>query len=430
MWSVVDQSRGEAFDGSSLGLSPDAVPVFVRLRSLGPGHLQQSLAELLDAQLAAIEESDIGKGLGRWLWERGHLLLLLDGLDEVADPERRADVCSYLREQLDSAHEQGKMGIRAAVSCRYAGLASRVGLGDGFAKLDIHPLDDKQIERLTTRWFAAAESKMAESTGKDRERGYQLGFRRGLELAETLRSNDELSARRIKELVANPLLLTLLCVVVFHGRVIPRRRAEFFRDCLSTLVKSWRQQPLLQLEDALSLLEPLAWALHTQRRKDLFGQELREIMQPEIDRLERKLNRRLTIGGVVDWLNRDTGVLAKLSAREYGFMHLSLQEYLCARHAAKRSQSGLPVLVEHFGEPWWREVVLLFVALSEHTLFGDLMRPVVASDKLLEYEVLLRECLEEAHELDSGPFVEVMESEEESGQRQIAAMRLLQSRGG
>lgn len=444
MWWVISREPGNdggrtghvvsdddlGFDGSPLGLSPDTVPVFIWLPSLSPGDLQQSLVELIDDRIAAIDDTNITRGLGRWLWDRGHLLLLLDGLDEVTDPERRAEVCKYLREELDDAFEQGKTGIRAAVSCRYAGLTARIGFGDGFAKLDIHPLDDRQIEQLTTRWFAAAESSMAERSNEDLQQAYQRGFRRGLELAETLRKDRKLATRRIKELVANPLLLTLLCVVVFHGRVMPQRRVEFFRDCLSMLLESWRQPPLLQLGDALSLLESLAWALHGQWRKDLFDHELRAILQPEIERLERKLGqgRRLTFGKVVDWLNLDTGVLARLSAKEYGFMHLSLQEYLCARYAAKRSHIGVTKLVETFGDPSWREVVLLFVASSEHALFGALMRRVLASDKLFEHEALLRECLDEAHELDTAAFAEIMESRDVSPDRQIAVMGLVRSR--
>ena len=423
------QPASSPFDGRPLGLSPATVPVLIRLRSLGPGHLHNPLADIIDAHLAAIGDPRLGPGLGHWLWQRGELLLLLDGLDEVADPERRADVCKYLREQLEGAHARGKTGIRAAISCRYAGLTGRVGFGDGVAKLDIHPLDDDQIERLTSRWFAAAEAAVAEAMGTDRQEAFEQGLRRGRGLAETLRNDKELSARRIKELVANPLLLTLLCVAVFHGQVIPRRRVEFFRDCLSTLVTSWRKKPYLSLDDALSLLEPLAWQLHVQRRKDLFDHELRELLQPEVDRLERELGRRLSFGRVVDWLQRDTGVLVKLSGREYGLMHLALQEYLCARHAVRQSRTSLSTLIECFGDPWWREVLLLFVASSEHALFADLIRPVIATRKLIAHEALLRECLEEAHAPHIAPLAELLESGEESAERQIVVMRLLQSRG-
>jgi hypothetical protein len=81
--------------GSELGLGSDGAmahplfPVFLRL-----GELRNDAAGLdgfINQQVAAVHP-DLPSGYGEWLLQRGHLLLLFDGLDEVANPERRAAV--------------------------------------------------------------------------------------------------------------------------------------------------------------------------------------------------------------------------------------------------------------------------------------------------------------------------------------------------
>ena len=431
--ATLDSNGHDYFDGSQIGLSNLVVPVFLRLRHLTPSDLRRSLGDLIDAQLITADGPPVSPGFGQWLWQRGQVLLLLDGLDEVVHPTTRAAVCEYIEREVALAErEHNTPGIHVVVSCRYAGVSGLVGFGHAFACLDILPLDDQEITRLATRWFVAAERAMALMNREDVEAAVTRGHARGLRLAEKLASQQH-SSRRIKELVANPLLLTLLCVVVFDGRQIPDQRVDFFHDCLRTLLGRWThgftdepRKPLLSFKDALMLLQPAAWALHLNQRKyDLDREELRQIIKPSLERLELKLRQPLTLGQVIDWLCRDCGVLKEYAPGEYGFLHLSLQEYLAAMHAAIYIDIGLTTLARNFADPWWREVILLFVALSEHRWFAQLARRVVATDKLLLCEELLRNCMEEAYAPDTDPFVEIVQSKDESSERRTAAMRIV-----
>src|SRR5205823_1382411 len=42
----------------------------------------------------------------------------------------------------------------------------------------------------------------------------------------------------------------------------------------------------------------------------------------------------------------------------YGFLHLTLQEYFTAQYATEQHQ--LDALLQHVGDPWWEEVILLY----------------------------------------------------------------------
>ncbi|HWN70671.1 MAG TPA: SUMF1/EgtB/PvdO family nonheme iron enzyme, partial [Haliangium sp.] len=327
-------------------------------------------------------------------------------------------------------------GIRVVVSSRYAGLygaasgeVPAIGFGPEFARLDIRPLDDSQIETLITRWFMAAERSIAWAGLGETEATERRGRERGMELAVQLRA-PEYASRRIKELVSNPLLLTLLCVQVFDGGHIPRQRVDFFHDCLRTLLRRWTrgqgsEAPLVELGDALRLLRPVAWMLHTgERKSDLQQHELRRAMRAELRRLQ--IDRQVGFEQVMDWLCRQTGVLTEFAPGEFGFLHLSLQEYLAATYAALHLDEGLARLTANFGQPWWREVILLFVALNEGQYFAPLISRVLATDDVLEREeALLRACLDETGAPDTSPLIRVIAADQERGARRAAALRLV-----
>lgn len=73
----------------SLGLAADVVPVFLPLRELRD--LSQGIDGFIEQTLDS-PHLKMPQGFGARLLERGHLLLLFDGLDEVSDPKERTKV--------------------------------------------------------------------------------------------------------------------------------------------------------------------------------------------------------------------------------------------------------------------------------------------------------------------------------------------------
>src|SRR5262249_15436896 len=122
------------------------------------------------------------------------------------------------------------------------------------------------------------------------------------------------------------------------------------------------------------------------------------------------------------------------------FMHLGFQEYLAAsevrRRAAEAGEKQSAVLGElarHYGESWWQEVLLLFVAMGNPSMFGPFMREVVKQPAFAEHRELLGLLLEEAAERDVGPFVELLQQQPgrdaELWQRQRVVLDALQQMG-
>lgn len=430
------------FGGVPLGLPDGTVPVFFRLRNLRPADLRASIASRLARWLASEPTFESPDGFGTSLWQRGRLLLLLDGLDEVRD-DMRVKVCDWVQEQLRAAEAAGHHDIRAVVSCRYAGKTGLVGFDERFAELTINTLNDEQIAAFCRQWFEAAERTDTAAHGGDQDAAAPRGRRYGEALAATLRRPDHAS-REFKTLIANPLLLTLLCMVVkadddIRGRQddpgeftgeIPTRRVTFFDRCLRARLECCRGEALLSIDDARLLLEPLAWSMQTAGDEELSRDQAVAILKPEIKKLRNAWcqsdpSKRLTPSRILHSLTENSGVLTEfVKGQTYGFMHLSLQEYLAAK--AVIAGCHVDVLARKLDDPSWCEVALLFAALRDHELFGPWLRAVIDAGEVAQHEGLLRRCLQEASAPDIGPLVEFLGQPAPTEEELEASLRLLE----
>ena len=397
----------------SLSLPRGTLPLLVPLRWFRARALELPLPEMLDGYLSEVGELDAGTASK--LWRSGRLLLLLDGLDEIAEDTERAVLTDYLESELDGA------GVVAAVSCRYSGYGGAVRFSGEFLHLDIRPLDAAQVRRLVRTWFRVAARALPRYSAAEARRSAQA-------LIAAL-DGAGYSSQQLKVLVGSPLLLTLMCVVVLRGGEMPRQRVAFYGECLRVLLGRWgkamrQAEPALEVDTALAVLRPLAYELHAAGRRDDYSRV------EAVDHIERRLAE-LDVSGspfrILEWLHRECGVLEEYAPQRYGFMHLGLQEYLAAAHVESHAGKLLERLARDFGKEWWREVVLLLMGLAGRSVFRAFLSEVLGSDALTEHADLVRECLAESAELDLDPLLELLGSSVEAP-RQAAALRLLRGR--
>ena len=140
----------------SLGLPPEMVPVLLPLRGLEDPD-KETVDSFIERHLNA--QIGLSSDFGRRLLERGTLLLLFDGLDEVANPERREKVARWV-ERVLSAHPS----CSPVVTCRFAGYGEQghgraeVRLSAEFLELHIQPLRGDQTEQFIRTWYRLVES--------------------------------------------------------------------------------------------------------------------------------------------------------------------------------------------------------------------------------------------------------------------------------
>ena len=203
----------------------------------------------------------------------------------------------------------------------------------------------------------------------------------------------------MRQLAANPLLLTILALMKRQGVSLPERRAQLYETYVRTLLRTWnlaRQldgRPSREVNDVetLRVLAPLALWMHDSspgvglvkrekvRRKLIEIYEQRHAPDPEA-----------ATAHFLEDVHKYASLLLERGPGEYGFIHLTFQEYLAGVAVVQQGQRGaepiVAMLAAHLGEESWREVTLL--AVGHLGLIQQ--RDEVASDVIVQ----LLDCTE------------------------------------
>ena len=401
-----------------LGLAPDLLPVFLPLRELDD--TTKGLDAFIESQL---DDPNLGvpAGFGARLLERDRLLLLFDGLDEVADPAERAEVSRW----VESVARLRPTCV-PVVTCRFAGYGGDARLGPEFLELHLRPLTREQSEDFIRKWYRIVETGLAIDPA-----AAEAAAREGAEALVTRLQAPDFRAARLVEMTRNPLLLANICLVHRdRGGALPRGRARLYDECVDVLLELWRENKRLDVavsaEVGRRILQPAALWLHEEDgRTRATADELAPVLEPALAAVKwRSADAAVFLRTVRD----ESGLLTGWGQTQYGFMHLGFQEYLAACEIRRRALEGddevLGRLADRYGQSWWREVVLLLVALGNPSVFAPLMEAVVARRGFTEAPDLLDMVLEDAAEVAEAPFVALLRERPGRSPKQWARQHL------
>jgi formylglycine-generating enzyme required for sulfatase activity len=389
----------------SLGLPSDLLPVFLPLRELGD--VSSGMESFIEKTLAS-PHLQMELGFGKRLLQRGHLLLLFDGLDEVSEPRQRAKVSRWIEQAL-----KHRPDCHAVVTCRFAGYDDDARLDAQFLELHLRPLNQEQAENFIRHWYTAVETGLA----IDPVQGEIDAAKRAEELIERLKAPDFRSARMFT-MTRNPLLLANLCLVHRDRGALPKGRHQLYDECIDVLLERWREGKDLAVNIPAELgrrvLQPAALWLH---EKEGRTRASAEELTPA---LESVLKQRQWPGGDAKAFLRtvrdDSGLLTGWSHEQYGFMHLGFQEYLAACELRRLAFEGdkaavMRELAGHYGQSWWQEVILLLLAQGNPSLFGPFMQEALRQPLYDGTSDVFSLILEEAAEATPQPFVDLLKQQ-------------------
>jgi formylglycine-generating enzyme required for sulfatase activity len=292
----------------------------------------------------------------------GHVLLLLDGLDEAGDEQRRAYLTELIT-NLANAYPDN----RYVVASRTAGYGGRVQL-PGFLERHLSPLDAEEIRAVIQKWFVAVDDRLVE-TGRSRQQ--ENARTQTAKLWGVIERNT-----RLFEMATNPLLVTAMALLQFNNVRLPDQRAKLYEKLVELLLDLWRKQQLgndalvssvAQLATEQRRIEYLALQMQkqSQQAREVAVIQAQDWLSPlYMQRLQ--IDREAADGRVRQLLHSlalDSGLIQQRD-NGYSFSHYTFQEYLAARALdGMDNQEGQPAsvdfLLERSGETRWRETLLL-----------------------------------------------------------------------
>ena len=388
----------------SLGLPAETVPVFLPLRDLR--QLDQGVDAFIETSLANPHLA-MDSGFGKRLLDRGQLLLLFDGLDEVSDPDQRAKVSRWIE-----AVARNRPTCFPVVTCRFAGYSDDARLGgESFLEMHVRPLTPDESGNFIRNWYRAVKASQDSGPASQAEAEAEAA-----RLIARLREPDYRSTR-MAEMTRNPLLLANLCLVHYDRKgELPKGRHELYDECIDVLLELWRRDhkglgSRVPARIGKDVLGPVALWLHGEENRNRASlNELRPVLDPALAAAGWQGDAKDFLTAVRD----ESGLLTGWSGDRYGFMHLGFQEYLAARELRRRihrealagaASITLGELAGHYGESWWQEVILLLLAEGDPApLFAPFMREAIHQPLFASDASLLGLILEEAGEKTAAPF--------------------------
>jgi HEAT repeat protein len=317
-------------------------------------------------------------------WQAGRVLLLLDGLDEVAETAHRIASARAVDEALGSSG-----GNRVLVSSRRVGYAI-CRLATPARHFILAPFSRQDITTFVEHWHLAYEKAAHE------DKADLAGARKA---ADALNSELQKHAS-VASLATNPLMLTIIALIKHQNVILPHRRVELYEVALNTLLRSWNLARSLasrspgedpRIEQTRAVWSHVAfWMLDEANRdvgRDRLHAKLVEVLTTDFDKTEYDA---LAIAeSYLASAAETSGLLEARGPNTFGFIHQSFQEYLAALYLARPSSKALKKISRLCHDPRWTEVIRLAVghlsiALGERETVGEIVDSLLAAADPLE----------------------------------------------
>ncbi|MEV8480134.1 NACHT domain-containing protein [Streptomyces sp. NPDC051173] len=362
------------------------VPLPLPLRTLirqgglpGPEEFLHTAARPLSGQPAA-------RG---WVTRRlaeGSVLLLIDGVDEVPEADRRRTL-TWIKELL-AAYPDARYVITTRPSAVREGWLADAG----FTELELLPMSRGDIAAFIDRWHTAAGQHQS---------GQLRAFRAALAKAVVAKPD-------LGRLATNPLMCALICALNRSRRgSLPDGRMELYRAALELLlVRRDRERdipgPGLDHAQQVVLLQKIAYWLIRNGRSEIEWPKAVRIVESALPYMP-SLAEQGDAASILRHLVLRSGLLRQPTTETLDFIHRTFQDYLGAQAAVDEGDFG--VLVEHAHDDQWEDVLRMAVGHATRRgrdeLLGMLLdRAGRDEPHRHRLRLLAAACLEHATELD------------------------------
>ncbi|GAA1037312.1 NACHT domain-containing protein [Streptomyces murinus] len=343
-WLAITAARG-AFSGE-LARWNGLTPILIKLREYS-GRTPPLPEAMLDG-LAGHITGIMPTGWVERQLASGKVLLLIDGVDEILDRERRA-ARDWLRKLLGQYET-----VQVVVTSRPAAASADWLRREDFTALHLDRMTPPDLAAFVRQWHHAVRELDGElPCAVDELPQYEQSLLSSLK-----------DRAHLQSLAGTPLLAAMLCAMHLNrGRQLPRDRLELYRNALHTLVHDRdadRNVPSaaeseLSLSDKLIILRDLAWRLSDNNRSEIDLDRAAEYVTAKL----RAMRHLEILDGrqVLDQLRHRSGILRSPAQGRIDFVHRTFQEYLAAKEAVEEDRIGNLIGRAHLD--LWRETIIM-----------------------------------------------------------------------
>ncbi|WP_033329253.1 NACHT domain-containing protein [Streptomyces yerevanensis] len=387
-WLAVTAARGER---------GDRVPFVLPLRTL------VRRADGLPAPadfLAAARVPIQGAAPDGWpdrVLTAGRGLLLVDGLDEIPEPDRER-TRRWLRDLIDAYP-----GNQWLVTSRPSAVREDWLAADGFTELALSPMSPTDVAAFIERWHTAAR---IDAPDPERLTAYETS------LLEAVRTKPDLG-----QLATNPLMCGLICALHRDRRgYLPHGRQELYDAALSMLLARRDQERDMLPESPqdgirltelpqIQLLQRLAYWLIRNNRLEMDRERAERIIADALPSLPAVASQG-DASAIYRHLLVRSGLLREPAMGTVEFVHRTFQDYLGAKAAVEDGDFGL--LVRNASDSQWSDVIRMAVAHARPRERAGFLRDLldsasgdhIAPGAGARIRLIALACLEHATELD------------------------------
>ncbi|BDA71756.1 hypothetical protein CAL7716_059220 [Calothrix sp. PCC 7716] len=345
--------------------TPILIPVLFYLREIRDIIISQSpsLKILITQQIEKLKIND--KYLSppsHWVnnkLERNKFIIMLDGLDEVADKSQRQQVRTWVDSQMQNYPDT--VFLLTSRPNGYKELESQTSVD----VLEVQPFNKQQFTDFLKLWYLQTEFK---NRGQNDEGVKQVAEVQAHNLINQIVNNPSLIAMAV-----NPLLLKMIATVHSRGNMLPAKRVELYKEiCQILLEKRQRAKnmpDILDVSQKQSILQELAFKLMQEGKREFELPEADNWISQQLITLPKLNNTEEFIKHIRD----DCALLVEKEIGIYEFAHLSFQEYLAAIQIKELNQEQ--ILINNINNTWWAETIRLYAAQVKDA--SNLVRAVV-----------------------------------------------------
>jgi formylglycine-generating enzyme required for sulfatase activity len=418
----------------NLGFAGDNIlPLFFPLRELkfsngSPLPLQDNLEAWAKKRYLDIPAQEFLN----WL-KNNKTLVLLDGLDEISNLEKRQQVCQWIENAL--------VGLKKAcvvLTTRPTGYRKIDGLEleCDHMRADILDFSAQQQERFLFKWFRAVflNELPANALKKEKDRKEKEARDRAQAIIDFLNREENKSVR---ELARVPMLLQIMAFIWKDRDYLPGSRAALYDISLNYLLeyrdKRRNLKPVLPAEKARIVLSRLALWMQEKLRSDNAAKTgIHEFIRPILKTMEKPP----AADDFCQNLRDRAGIVADYGRDRYIFRHKSFMEFLAALQLlieCREDQVRINIFVDSFNDDWWEEPLRFFISKSDDGIFDRFMRCLFQSEVSRQLDAnkqtLLQHLVREAPQKKINALVDSLNSETLSDNQRRYVMDCLKTIG-